>query len=437
MSRGHIGAAIAAMGIALSGQPVLAENIGDLRSRVEELSRKLKSLEEAQAAGAAAAAKAVPVAAAPNTKFVEAGSFPGSFMVPGTNTSIRIGALAKLDVLYDVGAAGGDSATTTAVPVAGTVAANRKGQTRLHARQSQIRVEARTPTDVGGLRAYIETDFYGAGGDQLLTNSTGLRIRHAYLELGPVLAGQTWTNFFDLAAHPETIDFAGPTGTTPLRQGQLRYTYGSGPHSLAVALENPEGDFTARDGTSNVNALDSWPDATARWTYGGSWGHVALRGMARSIKVDAGRPGQQASDFGYGLGLSGSAATFGRDKLQYQVNGGRGIGRYIQDAVNLGAAYNGGTDIGAQSALGAVLAYQHWWTDTVRSTAVLGHIMIDNASSLPRTVTKRMTSAHTNLLWSPIPAATLGLEYIYERRELESGADGRLNRLQLGMAYAF
>ena len=40
--------------------------------------------------------------------------------------------------------------------------------------------------------------------------NTYFRLRHAYLTTGEFLVGQTWTNFGDVNASPNTLDLEGP-----------------------------------------------------------------------------------------------------------------------------------------------------------------------------------------------------------------------------------
>src|ERR1700722_17921124 len=79
------------------------------------------------------------------------GSFPGSFLVPGTNTSVKVGGFVKIVGIYDIDARNGDTIAVDAIPIKGTAAASLHGATRLHARQSNISVDTRTPTAYGDL----------------------------------------------------------------------------------------------------------------------------------------------------------------------------------------------------------------------------------------------------------------------------------------------
>ena len=132
-------------------------------------------------------------------------------------------------------------------------------------------------------RAYLEFDLFGGGssnlGNQASTNTHALTLRQAYVSWDKWLAGQTWSNFQDVAALPDAVDFVGPTeGTTFVRQAQLRYT--SGPFS--VALENPQTVVGSYRSTTRTTSDDgTLPDVSARYTNKGDWGHFSVAGLAR------------------------------------------------------------------------------------------------------------------------------------------------------------
>ncbi|MEE8339884.1 MAG: hypothetical protein V3R56_07045 [Xanthomonadales bacterium] len=52
-------------------------------------------------------------------------------------------------------------------------------------------------------------------------------------------------------------------------------------------------------------------------------------------------------------------------------------------------------------------------------------------------VTRNASSLHLNLIYSPQPKLDFGIEFIYANREIESGTDGDLKRLQFSAKYAY
>src|SRR5215472_2218580 len=120
-----------------------------------------------------------------------AGSFPGSFLVPGTQTSFKVGGYVKLDYTYDFGAQqistfGTGTASNLApfgpfdskvIHVFGETlslqadnAHHIHGNSQFSAGESRFNLETRTPTAYGELKTFIEGDFSNPSG---LQNTSG------------------------------------------------------------------------------------------------------------------------------------------------------------------------------------------------------------------------------------------------------------------------
>jgi hypothetical protein len=52
-------------------------------------------------------------------------------------------------------------------------------------------------------------------------------------------------------------------------------------------------------------------------------------------------------------------------------------------------------------------------------------------------VTKNAKSVHVNLIYNPLPKLDFGIEFMYADREVESGVDGDLTRIQFSAKYAY
>ena len=199
---------------------------------------------------------------------------------------------------------------------------------RLHARQSRFRIRSKSDTAVGQVRTLIEGDFFGGGGNEIASNSSSFRLRHAWGEwdITPnttIGIGQTWTNFMNLFAYPDTVDFNGPAGAAFVRQSQVRLTYHDGPWLFAVAVENPETDISVGTGTTLTACAESTgtnlcevndnvPDFTARLQYDAPGGHkFQISGVLRNLRVDGdvAAAGITGSDSEIGWGILGAASV--------------------------------------------------------------------------------------------------------------------------------
>ncbi|MCK0506582.1 DcaP family trimeric outer membrane transporter [Aromatoleum anaerobium] len=445
--------------LAASAAPAFADEtdkaqIRELAAKIEALQAQLKAIVDQQNAAPAAQA---PSAAAVVTE----GALPGSFKMPGTETSVKIGGFAALDIVKDFtgGGMGGAVAQPQSIAFDGSPKSERDGQLSMTARRSRLYLRTLTPTPLGDVLTHIEGDFIGSGGNELVTNSSSPRLRHAYVELGPWLAGQFWTNFADLATFPETVDFQGGHGMAQaIRQPQLRYTKKWGAHEFAAAIENPEADivgmsvssFNPGVGPVPTTHVDELPDLTARYAFSGHWGRVALGGVARKLSIDnrgAGAIGGFVGDDSVtagGLMLAGRIKTGGKDSIQFGIEGGRGLGRYITGAPIPTAAVMSDGSLNAVKSWGAMLGYQHHWSPTLRSNVTYGQVRLDNPHpAMPKTAVSRVDALFVNLIWQPIPRALVGIEYV--RGEVENDEPktatlsnkGRADRLGATVQYHF
>lgn len=252
------------------------------------------------------------------------------------DTRIKFGGYAKADFIYDTNGYGADFLNFSSVPLDGSAADDRDGDFHAHARQTRLNVSSVTPTSIGDVKAFAEIDFYGTRGSELVTNNHAPELRQAYGQVGGLLAGQAWTNFVDLAAWPDSLDFRGIAGTTVMRQTQLRYSgdFGDG-LSYAVSLENPNSDF--RNGGANTVVGDErYPDLVGALTKKGDWGHVSLRGVAREISVQDQTLDRDESEFAYGLSLTSKINVGEKDNFKFRLAHGDGIGRYLYDVATNG-----------------------------------------------------------------------------------------------------
>jgi hypothetical protein len=424
MKHTHLAAALALA--ALVTLPARADELSDLRDSVRQLSDKLARL-EAQQAKAAAPAPTAATAAAP----------AGYIAVPGTTTAIKLGGYAQLDGALDLKGDQGRAVSLSDAPLNGSAAAQRHNTGTLSARTSRVNFETLTDTGAGPLKTRIEFDFFTTEGSETYTNSARPRLRHAYGQYGGWLAGQTWSTFMDPDSVADTLEFNGPSGQVFIRQAQLRYSMPAGGGQLDLALENPQTD--ARDAAGSVTAQDRLPDMVARWTLADRWGHLTLRGLLRDLRAENGAGGGQATTVGYGLGVSGSFKLGAADTALYQLNVGKGIGRYIQD-VNAGAAYDPATtQLHAERAASAVLGWQHQWTETVRSNLLASFTRSRNSLGYGDVagLNRRTAQAYANVIWRATKNLDVGLEYGWGERRTEAGDKGEVSRLQSSVKYMF
>jgi hypothetical protein len=357
------------------------------------------------------------------------------------NTDVSYGGYVKLDAMwsdYSAGVpAGGSIGRDFYVPSTTPVGADSDSDAvfDMHARQSRFSLGTATKLDDGKtIKTKIEIDFLASapGGNERVTNSYAPRIRQAFVTYDGWLFGQAWSNFQNVGALPETLDFVGPAeGTVFARQAQIRYTTGN----WSFSVENPESTVTV--GGARVATDDaSMPDFTARYAHKADWGELVVTGLARQLTYK--QNGIDADTSSFGISASGKV-NFGENNLKFMLTQGSGLGRYVGLNVAHGAVLDG-DDLDAIDSTSGFIAYQQNWSSQWRSTFLYSFFSADNntdllAMSIDPTKTSQSFSA--NLLYSPVKKLTFGVEFKHAERELESGTDGDMDRLQFSAKYVF
>jgi hypothetical protein len=390
-----------------------------------------------QVAIAAAAAPALPAGKQP----IQATSItPGA--APGT--TFKFGGFIKADFLATRTGDGqlADDATGRALYLPGQTPVHSAGGSgersdvdyNAHAKFSRFNLGVDHVTEGGDKAgAMVEMDFFGnALGNQSATNTYGVTLRHAYMYWNNWLAGQTWSNFMDVAALPEAVDFVGPTdGVIFVRQTQVRYTNGG----FSVALENPE---TTLVGAANSDR-GTLPDLTARYGWKGDWGTFGVAGLLRQLKVDNQATGADASKMAGGVTLGGKWVMGGSDSLHYQLTGGEGISRYIGLGITGDSAYDAIRDeLDPTGVVAAYVGWRHAFTPKLRTNLIYARSDYDNNTSLTGDlVTRSVQSIRGNVFYTPMPKVDIGAELMYGVREIEDGRKGDISRLQFTTKYSF
>jgi hypothetical protein len=372
---GGLSAAIAL----LTGLPaVSADELADLRAKQQLLQTNQellqKRIDQLSQAPPPAPGPFVPgfgpetrPAAAP----VTTGSFPRSFLIPGTDTSLRIGGIAWTNITWYLHGArrstalnnqGGNPDGSTNglggtgmlpnIPLNSDVGHSRSGAFSVNSRPSRLLFDARTPTAWGEVKAYIEMDFAHANENVTEQTTQGVasgwapRLRKGYATMGGLLVGQETGIFHDPDADPELVDFGG-TGASigRAREPQVKYTL-QGPYGavFTAGFENPVPRMQTQFGQVDIDTLSvptiapcsvtgntaanlpattacvpstaffnalksSWPELIGTARINQPWGHVQIGGVVRNDQLNDGQFLDQ-SFVGYGGAISGDVHPF-------------------------------------------------------------------------------------------------------------------------------
>jgi hypothetical protein len=367
--------------------------------------------------------------------------FSGAFLIPETDTAMRIGGQVKANVIESFNSVGiQDRFIVGTIPTSNDSDDNeRQSQAALTVQQSRLNFEVRKDSGIEQVRAFIEGDFSG--------DDDTFKLRHAFGQYRSILAGKTWTAFMDTEASPEEVDFEGLNSRINVRQTQLRYFPSIAQDwNLVVSLEDPQPSVTGGTGVSKI------PDfvTSVRGFVRQRWNvHAAL--LLRQLSAtwepaDLNTPGYGSEDdtSGWGTTLSGRRFInwFGndRDNLMVQINYGKGYGRYVNDLGTIGgqdAVFDDTGNLKALDVFATYVAMQKWWRYNLRSTFTLGLVEVEDYAFQPVNAYNKTWRTGGNLIWSPTGNIDIGSELLWGKRTDSNDASGTATQIQAMARFSF
>jgi hypothetical protein len=395
---------------------------------------------------------------------------PGVFKIPGTDSTMKIYGFAELNGTYDMGAHNTDiddydwASCLMTLPfdnaVPGVQAySQKKNSMYMTGRTSRLGITTSSPSDFGPVTMVLEADFNSPSPNNFsspaTTNGNTFRLRKAYGQVGGLLVGQTWSNFFDGDSLPDTVDFNAVPSACLERIPMVQYTFAAGSKSTlslsaefpfnrqwtglsgGVASERMTGANDTQGGNGNISS-QSIPDLHFNYTYSDSWGHVSARGVALSYQGGGnqlvnGTTTPDRSATGWGAALSGHIAV-AKDSFVWSVQGGDGIGRMMFGSLFQGGT-NDGTKIELWRAVGWHVGYTHVWDAKWRSNLVYSQVNLSdpggpNGMSLNQWLqgpgggtgadlqpNKTLQNAMVNTFYQISKTASCGVEYAWGTRK--------------------
>ncbi|MEE4205566.1 MAG: DcaP family trimeric outer membrane transporter, partial [Erythrobacter sp.] len=276
----------------------------------------------------------------------------------------------------------------------------------------QTRFILKTATDVGAehkLNSHIELDFMVTeGGDERVSNSYVPRMRQAFITYDNWMFGQAWSTFQNVGALPDSLDFIGPSpGTVFARQPMIRWSK----NGWQIAAEQSETVVTTPAGGRIVTGDDTIPDIVVRYDRKRDWGTLTAAGIVRKLTSSDDDFGNGDDALGYGLSLSGKVKVGARDDIRFMATAGDGLGRYIGVNIVNDAAVTAAGDLDPIFTYSGFAAYQHFWSDRLRSVVSGSYFKADNPVLLTTDqVTDESWSALANLIWTPVDPLDIGVE---------------------------
>ncbi len=364
--------------------------------------------------------------------------YRGFIPIPNTPALIKFNAKPRVDFTSDNRNSGNpDRFVTAQIPVDGESTEGGGRQFNVNARGSSLRLDVRAPDFPGAPRFYYENDFFGSG-----SGAMPYRIKQLYGEYYNVTAGWTFSIFEDPDVWPDTVDFEGPNSMIFARQPTLRYLLQLGKHwEMNFGAQQPSSDidtFGLPDVSPDNHAADG--GMNIRWA-DEKIGHVQVAGILRDVGERSSTLGDQ-SVLGWGLMAATSLNVFCNDSVQLQTTYGQGYFHFANDNFTSpdftggDAAFDSAGKLKAMPFFSAMAGYTHKWSDSFRSTATFGFNDLHNESSEGPLAYNKTYYASANVVYQIRKRLSIGLEALYGKKEVKSGADGDVYRIQMGIVWS-
>ena len=320
------------------------------------------------------------------------------------------------------------------VPLEGTAGNSDRFRSTLSA--TRLGLDFKTQAAEQEVKGKIEVDFLGGA------NLDNLRIRHAYVNYGNWLMGQTWSNFAVPDYMPETIDALAFVGGAVKRTPQVRYTSKFSPQTnLVLAAEDPKDKLS----TQRLPAL------TARLNHQFADNfNISARAMGHEKRVNS----DEEMAWGVGLGAKYDVVPGTTLKADYyHVKGDSSFVSFTNSGVAVTNLNNGAitanSRIAAQSEFDSItVGLTQQFNEKLRGTLGYGYMTFDKDQNYIDALTatdktkanKDLWQAWANVFYSPTKPLSFGLEYVYGEREAfaaatpngsKTGEDNRINMVAI------
>ena len=289
---------------------------------------------------------------------------------------------------------------------------------------TRLGLDFKTPTQGKEVTGKLEVDFLGGA------NFDNLRIRHAYVNYGNWLLGQTWSNFAVPDYMPESVDALGFVGGAVKRTAQVRYSHSFNPETqLISSIEDPK----------DTSISTRMPAFTTRLNHKVT-DTLALSGrvMAHEKRID------QDEKWAWGVGLGAKYDLLPKTSIKADYYHVKGDSSFVSWANTGVLARN--NEIVAQNKFDSItVGVTQQFNDKLRGTLGYGFMKFDqdsdyiNASVNQTAINKELWQAWANMFYSPTKPISLGVEYVYGEREAfgaapngsTKGEDNRVNAVAI------
>jgi hypothetical protein len=362
-------------------------------------------------------------------------TFPGSWPLFGTEYRMKIGGYFKLDALYDINGSGDkNQLLVSQIPVDGSPEAGRDGYFNMLVRETRYNFDIRkTTADEPAQKFFLEMDFFDG-------SSSSPRLRHAYVQYGNLIVGQTWSTLTELRAVNYMIDFAYGDVIVGTRSKQVRWQQQLAKHWWwALGVENLDNSSIDRGAVTNGVASPRLPLLAVRLTHESDSSVVMLGASVNELRWDGEGVGPDAEEMAWVAVLDGRINISDLSYATFQLTTGNGTAGALGSLGGLGANATLFPDgrLELNRHWNTSLGYTRKLTDKLSSNLNFAYAALSSDYERSPDSLESAWAAHANLIYEISSAMSTGVEYMWGERENVDGASGDAARVQTMVMYSF
>ncbi len=352
----------------------------------------------------------------------------GFFYIPGTDTCLRVGGRVRADFYINNAGPGNESSSK------GWDSRSKNG-TSTRAR-AYIRLDARTNTEYGLLRTYIDTYFQQDSGD----SSADASLDHAFIQFGNFEVGRDQSNF-DFWTGYTFSEMSDVYSDQKTWMAAYTANFGNG---LTATLAAEDGTYRRTNLGLGDTLSDSdyaghrWPDVVGNIHLEQGWGSAQVMAALHETRFNDFGGGYDDSTLGWALGagvqLNVPVLTY-QDRIVFQGAYASGASDYVStgwDDHITDAVYNGSEAKNTQT-WGLSAGLNHNWNPQWETDVEGGYL--NAKASENGAYSFGQWNASTAVVWKPVSGLKIGADVEYRNVAFNDPAqnDGDNANTVLGM----
>lgn len=330
----------------------------------------------------------------------------GFYYIPGTETCLKIGGGIRAEYrVWDNDSKKGNDTSTRA--------------------RAYLRMDARTNTEYGLLRTYVDLWFTS---DSYEGESGKNTVRQAFIQFGGLTAGRT-ESFFDFYTG-DTFESVFDLAQSDRRPTLLGYTAAfSNGFSASVSVE--DGTVRRHEIFNALTGNDAYgghrfPELVANLRVDQGWGSAQLSGALHDVRDGVGNNDDSELGWAVQAGVTFNLPMIAAgDSVSFQAAYAEGATDYVTPGLE-GSSFDfdairrpSGT-LELTKAWSVSGGFTHFWTPEVSTAITTSYVDVDNWGKLADV---KEWDIQGNIVWSPVSGFLIGAEFEYANTEFEVGPD--------------